>query len=158
MCAAIKGFLCVCGTRSGKRDAWERVSMSERARESTGGFLRMQYCFWSTGFTVQLFSSFDTSWLQHRMANHFNYSEAIDLLNELTYSSGPQSHNSMLPCNVRSGSSAAHWFSFLYWWNYFLWKNRKNSAAALKTPKIDFETEELKLYCWKESRIWAIFL
>lgn len=38
--------------------------------------------------------------LQHWMAALFNYSEAIDLLNELTYSSGPVLHN------FRSGSRA----------------------------------------------------
>lgn len=40
------------------------------------------------------------------MTSHFNYSEAIDLLNELTYSNLRQSHNSLLPYNVRNGSSA----------------------------------------------------
>ena len=46
---------------------------------------------------------------QHRTANHFNYSEGIDLLNELTYSNLPQSH-SLLPYDVKGGSSAGSRF------------------------------------------------
>ena len=46
---------------------------------------------------------------QHWTANHFNYSEGIDLLNELTYSNLPQSH-SLLPYDVRGGSSAGSRF------------------------------------------------
>lgn len=39
-------------------------------------------------------------------ANYFNYSEAIDLSNELTYSNLQQSHSSLLAHNVRIGTSA----------------------------------------------------
>lgn len=47
-----------------------------------------------------------------QVGNHFNYSEAIDLLKELTYSNLQQSYNSLLLQHVRSGSSVAHGIAF----------------------------------------------
>lgn len=49
----------------------------------------MHFHFRSTELSVWLFNMLP----QYQMANIFNYSEAIDLLNKSTYSNAPQSHN-----------------------------------------------------------------
>lgn len=62
----------------------------------------------STSFALQssLFHFFGFNMLpQHQMANHFNYSETIDLLNKLTYSNVLQLHNSSTVYNVSNRSS-----------------------------------------------------
>lgn len=75
-----------------------RLSMTDKKERSSSG------CSTSCDLQSSLFH-FSVFNMLPQMTSHFNYSEAIDLLNKLTYSNLRQSHNSLLPYNVRSGSS-----------------------------------------------------
>lgn len=102
--------VCVCVRLKAKKQKGYVTKVCETEREKDRQRDRIVYIYsrCSTAFHLQSslfhFSVFNML-PQRQMANHFNYSEAIDLLNKLTYSNLLQSHNSSLLYNVRNRSS-----------------------------------------------------